>query len=68
MPPTDECTPVFQTRLILILTEPSPLFAPPTPQTPALQQARTMEEFATETISEPFAPTEDRSSDNETPI
>ena len=27
-----------------------------------------MEEFATETISEPFTPTEDRSSDNETPI
>ena len=26
------------------------------------------EEFATETISEPFTPTEDRSADNETPI
>ena len=37
-PPTDESIPVFQTRPILILTEPSPstLLAPPTPQTPAL--------------------------------
>ena len=37
-PPTDECIPVFQTRLILIrLTEPSPILAPPTLQkTPAL--------------------------------
>ena len=68
MPPTDECIPVFQTRSILILMEPSPLLAPPTPQTLALQQDRAMEEFATETISEPFAPAGDRSSDNKTPI
>ena len=67
-PPTDECIPVFQTRLILILTEPSPLLAPPTPQTLALQQDRAMEVFKTETVSETFTPTEDRSSDNETPI
>ena len=48
--------------------EPSPLLAPSTPQTPALQQDRVMEEFAPETLSEPFTPTEDRSSDNKTPI
>ena len=48
--------------------EPSPLLAPPTPQIPALQQDRATEEFATDAISEPFTPTEDRSSDNETPI
>ena len=49
--------------------EPSPLLAPPTPQkTPALQQDRAMEEFETETLSEPLMPIEDRSLDNETPI
>ena len=49
--------------------EPSPLLAPPTPQkTPALQQDRVMEEFETETLSEPLMPIEDRSLDNETPI
>ena len=53
-PPTDECIPVFQTRLILILMEPPPLLAPPAPQTPALQQDRAMEEFETETFSEPL--------------
>ena len=37
-PPTDESIPVFQTRPILILTEPSPLLVPPTPQIPALQK------------------------------
>ena len=62
MPPTDESIPVFQTRLILILTEPSPLLAPPTPQTPALRQDRATEEFETETFSEPLTPIE------ETPI
>ena len=67
MPPTDECIPVFQTRPILILTEPSPLLAPPAPQTPALQQDHVTEEFDTETISEPLKPIADRSSDNDTP-
>ena len=62
-PPTDECIPVFQTRLILIcLTEPSPLLAPPTPQTPALQQDKAMEKFETETFQEVSTPIE------ETPI
>ena len=68
LPPTDKCIPVLQTIPILILMEPSPLLAPPTPQIPALQQDRVMEEFATETISEPFMPTEDRSLNNKTPI
>ena len=67
-PPTDECILVFHTRQILIHMEPSPLLAPPSPQTPALQQDRVMEEFETGTILEPSMPTEDRSSKNETPI
>ena len=50
MPPTDECVPGLQTRRILVLMEPSPLLAPSTPQTPALQQDRAMEEFAPETV------------------
>ena len=55
MPPTDKCIPVFQTRPILMrLTEPSSLLAPPTPQTLTLQQDRVMEEFETETFSEPL--------------
>ena len=62
MPPTDKCITVLQTRPILILMEPSPLLAPPTPQTLALQQDRAMEEFETETFSEPLTPIE------ETPI
>ena len=47
---------MFQTRPILILTEPSPspLLLPPTPQTPSLQQDRVMEEFETETVLEPL--------------
>ena len=32
--PTDKCIPGLQTRPILVLTEPSPLLAPSTPQTP----------------------------------
>ena len=59
-PPTDGCIPVLQTRLILIcLTEPSPLLAPPTPQIPALQQDRATEEFETETLTEPLTPIEE---------
>ena len=63
-PPTDESIPGFQTRPILILTEPSasPLLVPPIPQTPALQQDIAMEEFEVETVSEPLTPIE------ETPI
>ena len=61
-PPTDEYIPVFQTRLTFILKEPSPLLAPPAPQTLALQQDRATEEFETETLSEPLTPIE------ETPI
>ena len=49
VPPTDECIPVLQNRPILILMEPSPLLAPPAPQTPALQQDRVTEELETET-------------------
>ena len=67
-PPTDECIPVLQTRPILILMEPPSLLAPPTPQTPALQQGRATEEFKAETVSEPFTPAEDRFLGNETPI
>ena len=63
-PPTDKSILVFQTRLTLIFMEPSPspLLAPPTPQTLALQQDRVTEEFETETVSEPVTPIE------ETPI
>ena len=67
-PLTDKCIQGVQTRLILVITEPSPLLVPSTPQTTALQWDRAMEEFAPETVSEPFTPTEERSSDNETPI
>ena len=67
-PPTDECIPELQTRLIPVLMEPSPLLAPSIPQTPAFQQDRVTEESTSETVSEPFAPAEDRSSDNKTPI
>ena len=68
MPPTDECIPGLQTRPILVLMEPSPLLAPSTPQTPALQQDRVTEEPAPERVSEPFTPAEGRSSDKETPV
>ena len=68
MPPTDEHIPGLQTRPILVLMEPSPLLAPSTPQTLALQQDRVTEDSALETVPEPFMPAEDRSLDNETPI
>ena len=48
--------------------EPSPLFAPSIPQTLALQQDRVTEESSSETVSEPFMPAEDRSSDNKTSV
>ena len=49
VPPTDEFIPGLQTRLTLVLMEPSPLLAPSTPQTPDLQQDRVTEESASET-------------------
>ena len=67
-PPTDECIPGLQTRLILVLTEPSPILAPSIPQTLALQQDRVAEESTSKTVSQPSMPAEDRSSDNETPV
>ena len=67
MPPTDECIPGLQTRLILVLTEPSPLLAPSTPQTLALHEDRAMDKSAPEPVPESLTPTEDRSSDNEAP-
>ena len=68
MPPTDKCIPGLQTRLILVLTEPSPLLASSTPQTPALQQDRVMDESAPEPVLESLMPIEDRSSDHEAPV
>ena len=67
-PPTDDCISGIQTRPILVLTEPSPLLAPSNPQTLALQQDRVAEESTSKTVSQPPKPTEDRSSDNETPV
>ena len=48
--------------------EPSPLLAPSTPQTLALQQDSVTEESTLKTVSQPPKPTEDRSLDNETPV
>ena len=67
-PPTDDCISGLQTRLILVLTEPSPLLAPSIPQTLALQQDRVTEESTSKTVLHPPKPAEDRSSDNETPV
>ena len=64
MPPTDDCIPGLQTRL----TEPSPLLAPSTPQTPALQQDSLTEESTLKTVSQSPKPAEDRSLDSETPV
>ena len=66
-PPTDDCIPGPQNRPTLVIMEPplSPLLAPLTPQTPALQQDSVMEE---PTPPKPAEPTEDRSLDSETPI
>ena len=68
MPPTDDCISGLQTRPILVLTEPSPLLAPSTPQTPALQQDSMTEESTLKTVFQPPKPTEDRSLDSETPV
>ena len=68
MPLADECIAGVQNRLILILTESSPLLAPSTSQTPALQQESVTEESTSKTVSQPPKPTEDRFSDSKTPI
>ena len=58
----------FITNFITIaFLEPSPLLAPSTPQTLALQQDSVTEESTSKTVSQPPKPTEDRSSDSETP-
>ena len=67
LPPIDECIQVLQTRPILIRhTTPSLLLTPPRILAP--QQDQVTEELATETLSEPLMPKEDRSSDNDTPV
>ena len=66
--PTDDCIPGLQTRPILVFTEPSPLLAPSTPQTPALQQDSVTEEPTSEPVPQSPKPTEDRSLDSETPV
>ena len=66
VPPTDDCIPGLQTRLILVFTEPSPLLAPSTPQTLALQQDSVTEEPTSEPVPQPPKPAEDRSLDSET--
>ena len=68
VPPTDDCIAGLQTRLILVLMEPSPLLVPSTPQTPALQQDSVTEESTSKTVFQPPKPAEDRSSDSETPV
>ena len=68
MPLTDDCKPGLQTRPILVLTEPSPLLAPSTPQTTALQQDSVTEKSTLNTVFQPPKPTEDRSLDSETPV
>ena len=68
MSPTDDCIPGLQTRPILVFMEPSPLLAPSTPQTAALQQDSVTEEPTSELVPQPPKPTEDRSSDSETPV
>ena len=66
-PPTDDCIPGPQNRPILVIMEPSPspLLAPLTPQTPALQQDSVTEE---PTSPKPTEPTKDRSLDSKTLI
>ena len=64
----DDCISGLQTRLILVFMEPSPLLAPSTPQTLALQQDSVTEESTPKTVSQPPKPTEDSSLDSETPV
>ena len=67
VPLMDDCIPGPHNRPILVIMEPppSPLLAPLTPQTPALQQDRATEE---PTPPKPTEPVEDRSLDSGTPI
>ena len=65
---TDDCIAGLQSRPILILLTPSPLLAPSTPYSPALQQDSATEESTSKTVSQPSKPAEDRSSDSETPV
>ena len=68
VPPRDDCIPGLQIRPILVFTEPSPLLAPSTPQTPALQEDSETEGPISEPVPQPPQPAEDRSSDSETPV
>ena len=68
MPLTDDCITGLQTRPILVFMEPSPLLAPSTPQTLALQQDSVREGPISEPVPQPPKPTKDRSSDSETPV
>ena len=67
-PPTDDCIVGLQSRPILVLLTPSPLLAPSTPHSPALQQDSATEESTSKTVCQPSKPAEDRSLDSETPI
>ena len=67
VPPMDDSIPGLQTRPILVFTEQSPLLAPSTPQTLALQQDSVTEGPISEPVPQPPKPTEDRSSDSEQP-
>ena len=67
-PPTDDCIAGLQSRPILVLTVPSPLLASSTPHSPALQKDSVTEESTSKTAPQPSKPTEDRSSDSETPV
>ena len=60
-PPADECTAGLRDRPILVLVESPPLLAPSTPQTLAPEDSKS------KAVSQPPKPTEDRSSDSDTP-
>ena len=64
----DGCIPGLQTRPIPVLMEPSPLLAPSTPQTLALQQDSVTEESTSKTVPQAPKPAEYSSLDSETPI
>ena len=61
-PLVDKSIAGLRDRLILVLVESTPLLAPSTPQTLA------PEESTSKTVSQPPKPTEDRSSESDTPI
>ena len=68
VPLTDDCIAGLQDRLILVLVESPPLLAPSTSQTLAPQHDNVTEESTSTTVSQPPKTTEDKSSDNETPV